>query len=194
MSSTLRSKTPRHQNDYYVTPIDDVVLFLKELESVEGNIFEGKKVLDPSAGGDAINVMSYPTALVEHMGVNPKDITTIDIRQDSRAEIKGDYLKLDMSDKFDVVITNPPFNLSLDMIKKALSELKEGGYAIFLVRLNYFGSKARKEFWDTILPKYTFVHSKRISFTPDGKKDSIEYMHIVFKKGEHPNYTELRII
>lgn len=194
MSSTLRSKTPRHQNDYYVTPIDDVVLFLKELESVEGNIFEGKKVLDPSAGGDAINVMPYPTALVEHMGVNPKDITTIDIRQDSRAEIKGDYLKLDMSDKFDVVITNPPFNISLDMIKKALSELKEGGYAIFLVRLNYFGSKARKEFWDTILPKYTFVHSKRISFTPDGKKDSIEYMHIVFKKGEHPNYTELRII
>lgn len=194
MSSTLRSKTPRHQNDYYVTPIDDVVLFLKELESVEGNIFEGKKVLDPSAGGDAINVMSYPTALVEHMGVNPKDITTIDIRQDSRAEIKGDYLKLDMSDKFDVVIANPPFNISLDMIKKALSELKEGGYAIFLVRLNYFGSKARKEFWDTILPKYTFVHSKRISFTPDGKKDSIEYMHIVFKKGEHPNYTELRII
>lgn len=68
MSSTLRSKTPRHQNDYYVTPIDDVVLFLKELESVEGNIFEGKKILDPSAGGDAINVMSYPTALVEHMG------------------------------------------------------------------------------------------------------------------------------
>lgn len=194
MSSTLRSKTPRHQNDYYVTPIDDVALFLKELESVEGNIFEGKKILDPSAGGDAINVMSYPTALVEHMGVNPKDITTIDIRQDSRAEIRGDYLKLDMSDKFDVVITNPPFNLSLDMIKKALSELKEGGYAIFLVRLNYFGSKARKEFWDTILPKYTFVHSKRISFTPDGKKDSIEYMHIVFKKGEHPNYTELRII
>ena len=194
MSSTLRSKAPRHQNDYYVTPIDDVVLFLKELESVEGNIFEGKKILDHSAGGDAINVMSYPTALVEHMGVNPKDITTIDIRQDSRAEIRGDYLKLDMSEKFDVVITNPPFNLSLDMIKKALSELKEGGYAIFLVRLNYFGSKARKEFWDTILPKYTFVHSKRISFTPDGKKDSIEYMHIVFKKGEHPNYTELRII
>jgi len=48
-----------------------------------------------------------------------------------------------------------------------------------LLRLNYFGGKKRKKFWDENMPKYVFVHNRRMSFAEDGKTDSIEYMHAV---------------
>ncbi len=48
-----------------------------------------------------------------------------------------------------------------------------------LLRLNYFGGKVRSKLWEEHMPKYCFVHNKRISFTDDGKTDSIEYCHMV---------------
>ena len=195
MSSTNRSNAREtHISDYYITPIEKIEEFLKPFISLEGNIFEGKKILDCCAGGDEINPMSYPIALNKVANVSLDNITTIDVREDSRANIKGNYLEMDCKDKFDVIITNPPFNVSLDIIKKALNDVKEGGYCIFLLRLNYFGSKARKPFWEENMAKYTFVHSQRICFTNNGKTDSIEYMHLVFKKGYKEEYTKLMVI
>jgi len=44
------------------------------------------------------------------------------------------------------------------------------------------------------MPSYVFVHSKRISFTDNGKTDSIEYAHYVWKKGECPKFSKLMVI
>lgn len=191
MSSTNRSNSrDEHIADYYVTPVDKINEFLKEFTKIEGNIFENSKILDPCAGGDELHEMSYPKALSQYIN----KIDTIDIREDSLADIKGSYLDIDCKNKYDVIITNPPFNISLDIIKKALDDVKDNGYVIMLLRLNYFGSKARKPFWKNIMAKYTFVHSKRIGFTDNGKTDSIEYMHLVFQKGYRENCTRLYII
>lgn len=195
MSSTNRSKArEEHISDYYVTPISKIEEFLIPFMQLESNIFEGKKILDCCSGGDEENPMSYPVALTRVANVEPGNITTIDIRENSRADIKGSYLEIDAKDKYDIIITNPPFNISLDVIKKALDDVKEGGYCIFLLRLNYFGSKARKQFWEENMAKYSFVHSQRICFTSNGKTDSIEYMHLVFKKGYEKKYTKLFVI
>lgn len=191
MSSTNRSNSrDEHIADYYVTPIDKIEEFLQEFIKVEGDIFKDAKILDPCAGGDSLHEMSYPKALSPYI----HNIDTIDIRDDSLADIKGSYLDIDCKNKYDVIITNPPFNISLDIIKKALDDVKDNGYVIMLLRLNYFGSKARKPFWEDIMAKYTFVHSKRIGFTDNGKTDSIEYMHLVFQKGYNENCTRLYII
>ena len=149
-------------------------------------------ILDPCAGGDEINVMSYPTALNEFNG-NLK-IDTIDIREDSRAKVKGNFLEIDTKDKYDVIITNPPFNISLDIINKALDDVKEGGFVIMLLRLNYFGGKVRRNLWENNMPKYCFVHNKRIGFLNNGKTDSIEYCHMVWQKGYNPEFTKLKVL
>ena len=190
VSSTLRSDARnQHIADYYVTPVEKILEFLAEF-SKEVALNPKWKVLDPTAGGDELHPMSYPTAL-KTVGFN--DIATIDIREDSLAEVKGDYLELDCKDKYDLIITNPPFNISLDIITKALEEVKEGGYVVMLLRLNYFGGKVRKWLWDTHMPEYCFVHNKRISFT-GGKTDSIEDCHLVWKKGHTPKFTKLMVI
>ena len=99
MSSTNRSNAREtHVSDYYVTPIDKIINFIDSFVEVEED-FEGK-ILDPCAGGVINNhPMSYPEALKRCGYTN---IDTIDIREDSLASIKGDYLKMDCKDKYNI--------------------------------------------------------------------------------------------
>jgi hypothetical protein len=62
-----------------------------------------------------------------------------------------------------------------------------------LLRLNYFGSSARFNFWKKFMPVRAYVHHKRLSFT-GGATDSIEYMHAVWKVGEYYEETLLKVI
>lgn len=193
MSSTNRSNARQeHISDYYITPVNQIELFLKEF-SKDCDIFkkENIKVLDCSAGGDVKHPMSYPRAI---QNVFERRIDTLDIRDDSLAKIKSDYLTYDCKNKYDIIITNPPFKYAKEFILKALDDVKEDGYVIFLLRLNFFGSKDRKQIWDNVMPLYTYVHHKRISFRDDGKTDSIEYCHMCFKKGNNNKFSMLKVI
>ncbi|MBL4951084.1 hypothetical protein JK635_02365 [Neobacillus sp. YIM B02564] len=193
MSSTARGYD-RHASDYYITPIDKILEFLNEFNKKE-RVFHNQSImiLDPSAGGDSNYPMSYPTAL-EQIGIHKDCIKTMDIREDSLAEIKGDYLNTTLDYKPNVILTNPPFLFAREFIEKALNDVSNNGFVIMLQRLNFFGGKKRKDLWEKHMPKYTFVHSKRISFTPDGKTDSIEYAHYVWQKGHYPEFTQLKVI
>lgn len=191
MSSTNRSNSrDYHISDYYVTPVNEIVNFLNNFFQYE-NIDKNYNILDPCAGGDKTHDMSYVKTL-KNFGFN--NINSIDIRDDSLANIKGDYLNIDCKRKYNVIITNPPFNISLDIIKKALSDVYFGGWVIMLLRLNYFGSIQRYNFWKQNMPKYTFVHHKRMSFTDNNKTDSIEYCHMVWQKGYSTTLTMLKVI
>lgn len=190
MSSTKRGYN-RHKWDYYVTPIEPICEFIEEFWMQEPAAFS-YSIFDPAAGGDAKNPMSYPTAL-DLMGVPEDNIFTMDIRQDSLAELKGDYLKLKSVNCF-TIITNPPFDLAVPFIRKALDDVKAGGFVIMLLRLNFLGSKERRQFWAENMPKYIYVHHRRMSFTGDGNTDSIEYAHFIWQKGVNPEFPKLKLI
>ena len=137
--------------------------------------------------------MSYPSVIKEEF--DPEEMETVDIRLDSLAENKQDYLLYQTpKDFYDVIITNPPFNLAQEIINKALEDVKEGGYVVMLLRLNFFGSNQRFDFWQKQLPVWAYVHHRRMSFTDDGKTDSIEYIHAVWQKGNSPSFTMLKVI
>jgi hypothetical protein len=193
MSSTNRSNArDSHIADYYVTPIAEIHKFLVELDNLYNYLLCTGKILDPCAGGDAVNPMSYPEAL--KLFNKYKRIDTIDIREDSRAAIKADYLTTDCKNKYDIIMTNPPFNMALDIILKAMEDVRANGLVVMLLRLNFFGSKDRKPFWEKHMPQFCFVHHKRMSFTDEKGTDSIEYCHMVWKKDINPEYTKLKVI
>lgn len=193
ISSTNRSNARiSHISDYYITPISDIRLFLREFSTTERLDWAKCSILDPCAGGDNNHEMSYPFALKEEF--NSEFVETIDIREDSLANIKMDYLEHQADEKPDIIITNPPFRDALSIIKKALDDVKDRGWVIMLLRLNFFGSKQRKQFWEDFMPRYAFVHHKRIGFTGNGSTDSIEYMHCCWQKGNYPKFCELKII
>jgi hypothetical protein len=188
LSSTNRTNAKeRNASDYYVTPINVVELFLKEFLKRQSFLFN-LDACDPCAGGDEMNEMSYPTVM-NKFKQEFQSVYTIDIREDSKAFIKEDFLEMKhMKDRFDMFITNPPFNLSQKIIEKCLEDVKEKGYVIMLLRLNFLGGQKRKAFFEKYKPSEIYVHSKRISFLKDEKgrgiTDSIEYAHFVWEKKE----------
>ena len=99
MSSTNRSNArEEHIADYYRTPITDIETFFSALDKTI-TIDMDKCTLDPSSGGDARNPMSYPIAVQNYYSVPAESINTIDIREDSLADIKGDYLTMQLDYK-----------------------------------------------------------------------------------------------
>jgi len=183
------NKHERSKYDYYVTPQKDIEVFLKAFTKDCGNVFTGKTILDPCAGGDAKHEMSYPTVIRKMFN---QHTITADIRKDSRASVKIDYLNHVYNGKADVIITNPPFNKALEFIKKSLQHSR--GYVIMLLRLSFLESKTRFDFFQNNMPTYIYVHHKRISFTDDGKTDSAAYAHFVWEKGKNPEFAKIKII
>jgi len=157
--------------------------------------FNNKIILDPCAGGDEDNTMSYPEAIRKWEHKQPPAIFTYDIRPDSRAANIQDFLTAEITcDFFDVIITNPPFNIALDVIKKSLDLIKDDGIVIMLLRLNFFGSQVRSSWFQKFMPVWCYIHSKRMKFSTGSGTDSIEYMHAVWIKNSYPKFTKMRII
>jgi hypothetical protein len=192
MSSTNRAKR-RFGVDYYVTPQKEIEKFLHAFAKIQ-DFSKIERILDPCCGGDERNDPSYPIVL-QKLGIG-KSISTMDIRQDSRADIIGNYLfETDIkSQHFDMIITNPPFNCALSIIQKALNDVVDGGLVVMLLRLNFLESKGRRLFFAEFMPRDIFVHPTRISFTPDGKTDSIVHAHFVWRKTEKRQYSRLFIL
>ena len=185
MSSTNRG-TQRNADDYYVTPhwlIHDFIDAFAENNNFHFDKEEYPRVLDPSAGGCEQYPMSYPTVL-EKEGFT---VDSWDIRADSRADVINlDFLQVKSLKKpYDMIITNPPFNLAQAFTEHALEMVKEGGLVIMLQRLNWLGSQKRKPMWQKLPLAAVYVHSKRPGFDPQkpSKTDSTEYAHFVFCKG-----------
>lgn len=200
MSSTKRSDIrTTHIADYYVTPQYAIRDFLNKFcEDERLDLFtQHHLILDPCAWWDEKHDMSYPAVLFEYWADYNKIITN-DIRENSRAQRKSDFLQWDRWNSFDgifdIVITNPPFNIAQQIIEKSFEFALDWWYVIMLLRLNYFWSKQRKSFREKYPPYSCYVHSKRMSFTEWGKTDSIEYMHCVWKKDMMPDFTKLYII
>jgi len=180
MSSTARG-TLRNTHDYYVTPPWLVAEFLAHFVT-EYNIDVTKPVLDPSAGGCGKHEMSYPKVLKTHGFI---DVTTADIREDSRAASPNTDYFSHVNLGFDLIITNPPFNRAVEFSQKAIREVNENGYVVMLQRLNWLGTLKRKSFWNKAPLKHVYIHHKRPGFNPEkpNRTDSIEYAHFVFQKG-----------
>lgn len=184
MSSTARG-TIRNANDYYVTPHWLIREFLPRFMS-EHNIDTNIYVYDPAAGGCEKFEASYPAVLKEFGFGQNDNLLTSDIRSDSKAEFVAiDFLEIENRAEEDLIITNPPFDCSVEFTEKALENVVDNGHVVMLQRLNWLGTKKRKAFWDKAPLKHVYIHHKRPGFDPvkPNKTDSIEYAHFVFQKG-----------
>jgi hypothetical protein len=229
MSSTNRGG-PRNPGDYYVTPIPHINTFLREfkhdIEHGQDPVIDWTicpfdlwgegiiRILDPCAGGDDINSMSYPAALAQHPLAENYHLITVDIREDSPASIKANFLTTDISFDPDIVITNPPFELALNIIEKSLQEVRDGGLVIMLLRLNFLESADRFAFFNNNMPNVIYPDGRRMGFWPEKvstamlkwcaendvevKKptdcDSVPHAHFVFQKGTKNRFAKIRPI
>lgn len=99
----------------------------------------------------------------------------------SYAEISEgiDYLNTAFPTRFDLIVTNPPFSLALEFLIKSLSEADT---VCYLLRLNFLGTKKRRQFWQENPPSHLYVLSTRPSFTGHGT-DATEYAWFCWDRG-----------
>jgi len=90
-----------------------------------------------------------------------------------------DYLTTRHPERFDLIITNPPFSLAMEFLLKLLDEADT---VIYLLRLNMLGSQARRDFWNNRPPTHLFPLARRPSFTGNGT-DATEYAWFAWDRG-----------
>lgn len=163
MSSTTGNTIPR---ELYPTPTPSVKALLSHITFRPEDTF-----LEPCRGTDAI----YSEVHIPES-------------QKYWAEIERgvDYLNTPF-EQMDVIITNPPFTLTEEFIRKSLSELAPNGTMAYLQRVNFLGSKKRVPFWSEVgFPNKTPIIIPRPRFV-NGGSDSCEYCWFIWDQGGRVN-------
>lgn len=172
MSST-DGNVVEHEN--YPTPEAAVRALMAKLDLKADDTF-----LEPCCG-DLHDAEGNPTPCIFNL---------VDLPESHKhwAEIRMDreFLGRAYGDqRFDVIITNPPFSLSCEFLDKCKNLLAPGGTLIFLQRVNWLGSKKRVRFWERMtFPEKTPILVPRPKFDKSKKgTDSCEYCWYIWDKG-----------
>jgi predicted RNA methylase len=155
--STTRDRV---DNDFYATPFTAVEAILNEIKLLDSTI------LEPAAGQGHISKV-----LKEYYPYN--EIVSTDLIQREEkfgVPIQGgiDFLTYDFGRKFDVVITNPPFNLAQEFIEKALKVSNDK--VIMFAKIQLLEGSKRREMFDNTPLKYVYVFTKRVNPLRNGEE------------------------
>ncbi len=173
------AKRERAENDFYPTPAWATRALLKKWRPP----FTGGW-LEPCFGDGSIirattEVMGEGKEMPEWTAVELRaecnDLLKLLIPQSVEFYCPQDFLTWEPPTKYNVVLTNPPFNQAMEFIQKSRS-LSER--VAMLLRLNFLGSQERAEFHRNN-PADIYVLPKRPSFKWKGS-DNCEYAWFVW--------------
>jgi hypothetical protein len=148
------------------------------------------RILEPSAGAGVF-------VRAARLAWPKSDITAMDIREECRADLEAagaddvDIRALEDQDICDsrpeLVIGNPPFALAEHHIRLLLAAMNKGAYLVFLLRLGFYESNERLDFWNEHPEKFFIPVVPRPGFKLNGKgmagTDSQAYGIFIWKKG-----------
>lgn len=140
----------RVENDFYATDPKSTRTLLDTIK------FVGDTFLEPCCGeGHIAKVIKeyYPNA----------KITAFDIVDRGYGEGGIDFLTYKTEEKFDNVITNPPYSLAQEFIEKSLDLVNENGKVAMFLKIQFLEGTKRKEFFDKVPLKYVYVFRARQS-------------------------------
>lgn len=178
MSATNRG-SKRSPGDFYVTPAYCVHYLLDNVPLQAG------RWLEPGAGTGAIISASRgdPKTADVHWTAVEKYVSRIgrlcNICSDRDMVIDADFLKFDFgARRYHLAVGNPPFSLATQFIDRSLHLAPR---AVFLLRLNFLGSKKRREFFERVGIPDVYVIVPRPSFRHSGS-DATEYAWMDFRR------------
>lgn len=139
----------RERDDYYATEPKAVELLL-DLEKFDSNI------LEPCCGE------GHMSEVLKSAGYN---VTSSDLIDRGYGEVKSlfDYEHFDGD-----IITNPPYKLALDCVKKSLDLVDDGHKVAMFLKIQFLESKTRREFFEQCPPKVVYVASARLMCAKNG--------------------------
>lgn len=164
----------RRQNDFYPTPEWATRELLRHVPQIGGYI------LEPCVGDGAIaRVIDGDNRVVYGSDIDPQmncsfcgDAT----RRDFWAGVRETMFE----GRIDWVVTNPPFNVASQIVPLAYEHSDKG--IAMLLRLSYLEPTEDRGAWLNEHPPTGLIILPRISFTGDGKTDSVTCAWMVWDK------------
>ena len=163
--------------EFYPSPLNLCTAALKLIP----NVYTAGYALDPGAGSGVwgtafreLNKHAHLVGIEKRRLVMPKGYNLWDTE---------DYLKEVWGFRYDIIFGNPPYSLAEEFIRKGISELEQGGYLVFLLRLAFLESRKRVPFYKEFPPKEVSVLSRRPSFYGNGKTDATAYALFIWQEG-----------
>ena len=178
-----KDKLPeRRENDHYPTEMTLVNAILRRYAPSHGGL-----VLDIGAGDGRWAAIAswlfYPhilsAAMIDikkpkHVFKFPSDVHT--------KYYEEDFLGMEISPLFDLVLSNPPYYIAEECIRKGWECLAPGGRMIMLLRLSFLAGIGRvKGLWEEIPPSKVAVCSRRPSFY-GGKTSGTDFAVYIWDK------------
>ena len=145
-TSTTRE---RANYDYYATPYQATEMLLDEVK------FSGNFLEPCVGGGHIVDVIKkyYPDECV--YGVDLVD-------RGYPNTLVADFLKYDfLGQKFDNVVTNPPYSLAQEFLEKSMEVVNDGGKIAMFLKIQFLEGAKRREMFKKYPPKYIYVFVKR---------------------------------
>lgn len=140
----------RVENDYYAT---DPVSTKKLLEVYK---FKGTKFLEPCCGEGHIakEVKAFYPDI---------EVTALDLVDRGYGVGGVDFLTYEPEDKFDFIITNPPYALAQAFVEHSMDLVKPNGTVAMFLKIQFLEGIGRIEFYKKYPPKYVYVFTARQS-------------------------------
>lgn len=144
-TSTTRD---RIENDYYATPYEATRMLLNEVK------FNGG-FLEPCVGGGHI------AEVIKEYYNNASIIGCDLVDRGYENTLVVDFLEHNFVEKFDNIVTNPPYSLAQEFLEKSMSVVKDNGKIAMFLKIQFLEGNKRKTMFEKFPPKYVYVFSKR---------------------------------
>lgn len=168
---------PRRVNDFYPTPSWATEVLLKRIP-----LLDGHTVIEPCAGKHDIT-KRLSSKFIFTCDIDPKmevnlvtDMSTAEGWEQAMTQTRQRWGR----EYVDWTITNPPFNCAIDFAKHGFANSKIG--MALLLRLTFLEPVNKREQWLKSHPPDQLIVLPRISFTGDGKHDSVTCAWMVWHK------------
>lgn len=141
--------------------------------------FREPYILDPGAGPGIWGSVAreiWPECLVHGVEITPQRCPEVYDRYQI-GRFPGDH----NTTGYDLVVGNPPYNQANVFVEESMKRLREGGWLMFLMRLQYCTGTRRRDGLFAKYPLFLYaVYSRRISWREDGARKTPPRDHALF--------------
>ena len=149
LGASNHSKKERQENDFYATEPNALKIFLKQIKK-DGVILH-EDIWECACGE------GHLSEVLKDNGFNVRSTDLID-----RGYGQGNVDFLKSVDEWPGdVLTNPPYKLAKEFVKKSLEITRKGYYTVMFLKIQFLEGQARLEMFKKYPPKYIYVNSKR---------------------------------
>lgn len=151
-------KDNRIDNDFYATNPKAVRMLMSKYKFNDGTF------LEPCVGNGNI------AEVIKEEYPNSKLVAIDIVNRGYKNTIINNFITYDFKEKFDNIITNPPYSLAQEFIEKGLKILNNDGKMAMFLKIQFLEGVKRIDMFKKYPPKYIYVFSKRMATWNNGEQ------------------------